>query len=410
MDYNSKMNTDLLNNKSREGCRALLTYSSYYDATTASKRVLDASKSLFSEIKILYWARIGNTQESDDAIYEGIEKVAYTKVAPSRSFRVLLQFIKFQFWVFKNIRSYKPDFIHAFYLYTIIPCLLYKYIFNRKCVVLYDPRDYVAVCYNVPKIVSWLIMWIDSICIKLADYVIFPDKQYFTYYGKLKLKESKYLIIPNSLEDSYEKVVTEDVYSKYNISKEKLIIPLLGYFSETRGKTLFYEIIKLKPEGFHFIIAGYFRDKEDIDFFRCQSNVTYLGTVSYWDALAIMKDSAIVPLLYDPVLLNNKHAYPTKFYDSLMVGVPVLVSYGQVDVYEDIMKYNLGLGIKYNDLEGFQEVLELLKTRPYHEERFRLRKLYLEKYDFDIFRDKLRQTYIKLIGPAKSMDKRNSIN
>jgi glycosyltransferase involved in cell wall biosynthesis len=377
--------------------KALFIYPDYYQSTTATRRVLISSRKFFSKMTFAYWARQGYVIDPKDNIFDGIEMSVFLKSAPPRSFQVLLLFVKFQFWVLKNIFKTKPDFISAFTFYTIIPSLFYKYFFNWKCRVVYDPRDYVSVCYRINKIIEWCLNVMDNICIKLSDLTIFPDNQYFGYYGRFRLKADRYFILPNSTEDSWSLVRPQDTHEKYNIPKDQSIIPFIGYFSETRGRDLIYEIIRQKPEGFHFVIAGDFRSQDDIDFFNNQDNVSFLGRITYLEALAIMRDSLVVPLLYDPVSLNNKYAFPTKYYDSLMVGTPVIVSYGQVDVYDAIKKYDIGYAIEYNDVEAFGKLLFNLKENQHTIDRKRIRELFLSDYDYNLFRDRLSAVYKNLL-------------
>jgi hypothetical protein len=377
--------------------RVLFLYPDDYDATTATRRVLEAGRGLFPELKFLYWARNGVPKETKDPFYDRIEKEVFLKVAPPRSIQVVWITLLYQWWLLKKIRAYKPDFISAFYFYTAMPALAYKYLFNRSCKVVYDPRDYFAVCYIIHPAITWILRLIDNIFIRLADRVVFPDRQFFTYYGMFRMQADKYFILPNSTEDCYAKISTDDIYESYSIPKGSIIIPLIGYFSETRGKDLFFKIIDQQPEGVHFIVAGVIRDKDDETFFKSHSNVTFLDKIPYTQALWIMRRSTFVPLLYDPASLNNKYAIPTKFYDSLMVGTPVMVSFEQTDLYELVHKHHLGYGIAYNDVNQFIEKLMIFRECKHNFNADVLREHFLKTYDFSLFKQGLYDFYKCLI-------------
>ena len=98
--------------------RVLFLYPDDFDATTATRRVLESSRSLFPNLKFLYWARTGVPKETRDEFYEGIEKEVFLKKAPPRSLKVLWITILFQFWLLKRIIRYKPELISAFYFYS----------------------------------------------------------------------------------------------------------------------------------------------------------------------------------------------------------------------------------------------------------------------------------------------------
>lgn len=363
---------------------SLFLFADYYDVTTASARVLKAGGSIFKNAQFLYWARTGVERDDNNPVFVNNSKEAFIKVGKPRSAYVLILFLNFQLWLLKQIFRKKPNLIYAFTFYTIFPALLYKYFFAWKTKVIYDPRDYVAVSYRVNKIIRFLLQLFDNFAIMLSNKVVFPDDQYFSYYGFFKLSKEKYCIVPNSMTDLKESIELKSAHEKYNIPKSKRIIPIIGYFSETRGRDMFFELIEMHLDQYHFIVAGDIRDEDDLMFFSEHKNVTLLKKVPYLEALQILRDSYVSPLIYDPETINNKYAYPTKYYDSLMVGTPVVISYGQVPVYNEVEKYDIGKGINYNST---QDLLHVLEQYDYFEkavDRTTMRQLFLEKYDFKI--------------------------
>ncbi|HCA07578.1 glycosyltransferase [Chryseobacterium sp.] len=376
--------------------KGLFLFADYYDATTSSRRVLKSAKTVFDEIEFMYWARLGKERVSNDEIFDNVKFKAFKKTSAPRSFGVLILFISFQYWIFKNLIKRKPNFIVAFTFFTIAPALVYKYLLNRKCKVIYDPRDYVSVSFRINRLVAFTLKLIDNIYIKLSNFVIFPDRQYFKHYGLMSLDEEKCLILPNSAEDMFETIKNIDIFTKYNIPKNKKIIPILGYFSETRGEEIIFELIKEKHEDLFFVFAGDIRDKRYLDFFdQNTDNVKYLNKIPYLDALKIMEEAILVPQLYDPQLLNNVYAFPTKYYDCLMVGTPIVVSDGQIDVAEEIDKNNFGWVIDYSDTKRLREIIFAYIKSPESINRGDLRKYFLENYDYKLFMPKLRDVYKK---------------
>jgi hypothetical protein len=367
----------------------LFLFADYYDVTTASARVLKAGGSKFRNAQFLYWARTGVERDDNNPVFVNNSKEAFIKVGKPRSAHVLLLFLNFQFWLLKKIFQKKSNLIYAFTFYTVFPALLYKYLFAWKTKVIYDPRDYIAVSYRVNKIIRFSLQFFDNLAILLSNKVVFPDDQYFSYYGFFGLSKQKYCIVPNSMTDLKESIEVQSVHEKYNIPKSKRIIPIIGYFSETRGRDMFFELIEMQLDQFHFIVAGDIRDEEDIRFFNQNKNVTLLKKVPYLEALQILRDSYVSPLIYDPETINNKYAYPTKYYDSLMVGTPVIISYGQVPVYNEVEKYDIGKGINYNSTQDLLHVLEQYDYFEKEVDRRTMRQLFLEKYDFKIHQGRM---------------------
>jgi hypothetical protein len=377
--------------------KAILVFPEYYDATTTSRRVLQAANSIFDEINILYWAKQGVRNKISDEIFNSIIAKPFLEKTPKKNIFGIIIFIKFQLWIIKEIIKIKPSFISGFTFYTIFPIIVYKFFFNWKCKIVYDPRDYISVCYKGNVLLLFFIRLIDNFFIKLVDLVIFPDYQYFIHYGLFKLNKKKYFILPNSTEDSYNHIKNIDIYKKFNIDNRKLIIPILGYFNIDRGKELLFEIINEGNIDFQFVVAGDISNIEDINFFKSKSNVTFLGKIPYFDALAIMYNSIIVPQLYDPSLINNKYAYPTKYYDCLMVGTPIIFSSGQIALLNVLKDHNIGVSIEYNDIEGFREVLINLQAGNYNFKKDEIREIFIEKYNYKYFRENLKEKYLSLM-------------
>ena len=382
--------------------KTVFLYPDYYDNTTATRRVLETAKDLFPDLSFFYWERAGVQSSFSDPLYDGIKKTTFKRQAPPRSFKVLLVTLQFQWWLLCKVRAERPQIICAFYIYTILPALVYKYLFNRKCKVLYDPRDYFAVVFKFPSALRYLLRLIDNLFIKLSDRVLFPDRQYFTHYGIFELKKEKFFVLPNSTADKLSGIKKESLHEQLNIPGETKIVPIIGYFSEDRGRKMFYEAIRQQIKGIHFVVAGAFRDENDIAFFKSSPNVTYLGKIPYLDALWIMQQSAIVPIMCSPESLNYKYAIPTKFYDSTMVGTEVLVSDGQVDVSRIIQNDELGYCIPYNDAEAFLKVLTQLPVQKDPERVARIRDYFLQNYDFSIFQSGLRSFYMQLNEEVQS--------
>lgn len=376
--------------------KTVFLYPDYFDNTTATRRVLETARDLFPDLSFFYWQRAGVQSTFSDPLYDGINKTTFRLQAPPRSFKVLLVTLQFQWWLFSRIKEEKPQIICAFYIYTILPALVYKYLFNRKCKVIYDPRDYFAAVFRVPSAVRYLLRFIDNLFIKLSDRVLFPDQQYFTHYGIFEIKKEKYFILPNSTSDKLDTIKKCSLHEHLNIPKQTKIIPIIGYFSEDRGRKMFFEAIRRQPAGIHFVVAGAFRDENDIAFFKSNQNVSFLGKIPYLEALWIMQESAIVPILCSPDSLNYKYAIPTKFFDSTMVGTEVLVSDGQIDVSRIIQTVELGFCIPYNDVEAFLGVLTSLPVQKDPKRIARIRQYFLENYDFTLFQSALRTFYSQL--------------
>ncbi|MBX2953627.1 MAG: glycosyltransferase, partial [Leadbetterella sp.] len=212
-----------------------------------------------------------------------------------------------------------------------------------------------------------------------------------------KLSSKKYFILPNSTSDRYNEVKNIDIYKKFHIPEDKLIIPVLGYFSENRGEKILFDCIKRNVKNILFVFAGDIRDQRYLDFFEKHKNILFLGRVPYLDALAIMKNAVLVPQLYDPKLKNNAYAFPTKYYDCLMVGTPIVVSKGQIDVATEIKENHFGWIIDYEDSESLMQIIQDYSKSSEGVDKKKFREHFLKKYDYSIFEIGLRGSYDSLL-------------
>lgn len=377
--------------------KGVFLFADFYDSTSTSLRILKASKDLFSSIKFVYWARTGIPRKiPKDGIYKDINFDCFVETAPPQSKKIYALTFKYQFWLLQKLRKENNNFVVALTFYTILPALIYKYLFNRKCKVIYDPRDYVADSFSFNKIGAFVLRLADNLFIKLSDFVVFPDEQYFIYYGMFPLKREKCLVLPNSTEDQIGETEKIDIYEKYNLPKEKHLIPILGYFAEGRGEKVLFELIRKNRDDLHFVVAGDIRDEEFLRIFKESKNVSFLGKVPYLDALTILKSSLLSPQLYEPKLKNNAYAFATKYFDCLMVGTPIVVSRGQILQGDEIEKYHFGWVIDYDDTTALEEITDS-EIQGSQIDKGRMREYFLKNYDFNLFKPKLRAAYERFI-------------
>lgn len=374
--------------------KAVFLYADYYDATSHIIRLLTSANPVFETIDIVYWARLGRPREKPkDDLYNNTSFICFVSPAPTSKAKVFLKLIKYQWFLLKYLIKTKPSFVTAITFYTILPAIVYKYFYKINSTVFYDPRDYVANTFKFGKFITFILKLIDNVYIKLSDFVLFPDNQYFIHYGLFSLKPDKYLIIPNSTEDSFCEIDKINIFKKYCIPNDKYIIPILGFFNADRGEKILFELIKLKDERLIFIFAGDIRDENYLQFFDDNENVIFLGKIPYKDALAIMNSSLVVPQLYDPALKNNVYAYATKYYDCLMIGTPVVTTDGQINMASEILKNNFGWVINYYDTKALMDVIDNYIKNPNIIDKEKLRTYFKNNYDYSRYKIKLTEIY-----------------
>ncbi len=125
-------------------------------------------------------------------------------------------------------------------------------------------------------------------------------------------------------------------------------------------------------------LEGYIKEMADI----C-GNIFFYGRIPYARTLALEQSCHIMLALYDPAVPNHLYAAPNKFYESLMLGKPVMMvkNTGMSRIVED---FDLGELIGYSK-EEFAEGIDRLLSRRAEWESIseRMKKLYRDCYSWE---------------------------
>ena len=128
---------------------------------------------------------------------------------------------------------------------------------------------------------------------------------------------------------------------------------------------------------------------------RCD-NIYYYGCLTYDQTLSLENECDIMLAVYDPAIENHRYAAPNKFYESLMLGKPVIMvcGTGMSEIVEDNA---IGERIEYSK-EGFIDGVNRLIERKdeWHSIGNRMKALYRDQYCWDEMERRLIQIYAKL--------------
>ena len=99
--------------------------------------------------------------------------------------------------------------------------------------------------------------------------------------------------------------------------------------SPHRGLLELAEAIK-DLDGFEFVLAGRVLDPEIANKLKRFSFVKFLGQLSLAESIELQKTAHVIPLLYDLQLPINRVAAPNKFYEAMMLGIPVITNLSNI--------------------------------------------------------------------------------
>ena len=128
---------------------------------------------------------------------------------------------------------------------------------------------------------------------------------------------------------------------------------------------------------------------------RCD-NIYYYGCLTYEQTLSLENECDIMLAIYDPAIENHRFAAPNKFYESLMLGKPVIMARG-TGMSEVVEDNAIGELIAYSK-EGFMDGVNRLIARKDQWDSIgsKMKALYRDRYCWDEMERRLIQIYAQV--------------
>ncbi|HCO94405.1 MAG TPA: hypothetical protein DIU00_10720 [Phycisphaerales bacterium] len=373
--------------------RIVFVRSNDYDITPAIPRALEASEGIFKEVHILCWNR-HNKQLPSESNVDGIRiKRFIIKTPKPRSFQIFLCTLIYQSWVFWNLIRIRCDIVQVCGFISGVPAGLACLLTRKKFV--YDMRDPFALCYKFFKPIRKLAYAMDWCVMGLTTAFVLPTDLYVRYLGKWGRSKREVCVIPNTCHDLLKELPS---VSDIVPSKQEGIVRLayLGYLTHNRGSQWLLDFCLQCKGSIELLVAGGCRSEELKAKFKSTANVQFFGQLPHVKALALMREVDVITILYDPSLPVNRVGHPTKFYEAMMVGTPVLISRG-VSVAEMVEKNELGFVVEHGSIGGLRKaVRDIRDCKKMADMRIRCRQYYLDNLKLSKELVRYRDFYLRL--------------
>ena len=296
----------------------------------------------------------------------------------------LCRFLKrLRSWLVKNKASY--DIIHAFDFDTGFVASKYAKKFRKKFV--YHILDYYADAHGLRKtVLEKPILKLENSVIHSADATVICTEQ---------RKEQIAGSAPKRLAVIHNTPSVAQIRQCDNKTKptERTKIAYVGILGPSR---LLEEIadavsensnMELHVGGFGGLHA-FFTEKA-----LAFDNIYYYGKLAYDQTLSLENECDIMLAIYDPAIENHRFAAPNKFYESLMLGKPVIMVRG-TGMSEIVVENAIGELIEYSK-EGFIDGVNKLTERKaeWHSIGCRMREIYQNRYCWDEMEKRLLGVY-----------------
>ena len=304
------------------------------------------------------------------------------KSAYGVSLKSLIGMLKFQFFIKRTLKKYKSkiDIIHACDFDTgYIACNFAKK--NKKKIV-YDIYDYYVDSRPTNKVLSKIIQTKEDDVINHADITIICGE-----WRKKQIRTSNpknVLVIHNS----------PNIYFDSKGVKNKKIV--LGYVGVLQSDRLIMEIANevINHKEFELKIGGFGPYEEQLkNMTKKYSNIKFYGSMKYEEVLKLESKCDFLFATYNPDIPNHKYSAPNKIYEAMALGKPIAVCKG-TGIDDIISKNNLGVVCKYDASDVLKSIKDYQSLNTYNSKE--AKRLFREKYSWDIMEKKLIEAYKKI--------------
>lgn len=341
------------------------------------------------DVHILAWDRDCDYDFDDGHILVMDRAMPITRIGCKATygegFKNIIPYLKFQMRMRKYLKKRKFDIIHACDFDTALFSIGVAQKHRSKFV--FDIFDFLA---GEPR--NWFQYLIKKLQFKIINKadgtIICTEERRRQINGS---KPRKLIVVHNT--PIQEQVSTNSIIANKNRNVRVGYVGILQDYRLLKEITEFF--IKNKEIEWH--VGGFGKYEK---FFREISekneNIIFYGELSYEETLSLEKDCDVLLAIYDPSIENHRFAAPNKFYESLMLGKPVIMvrDTGMSDVIE---RNNIGVLIDYSE-EGFGKGLfELIdKKSDWGRMKSDMQRLYMEEYEWTIMSDRLLELYASL--------------
>ena len=341
------------------------------------------------DVHILGWDRDTDTPECCDFVDVASISIPITRLGHKATYgegmKNLRAYLDFQFHMRRWLKQNNFDIVHACDFHT---AFFSKGIAKRKSSkFIFDIFDFL---YGEPKsLMQKVVKKVQLMIIDRSDATIICSEERRTQIAGSMPK--KLAIIHNTPSTAQIKHCSNKTSQT---GRTKLVY--VGILPENR---LLKEIAEAVSENKNLELhIGGFGVLEDFfkDMANRFDNICFHGRLSYDQTLSLENECDIMLAAYDPSVENYRYAAPNKFYESLMLGKPVIMARG-TGMSEIVENNAIGELIEFSKegfIDGVSRLLERKAEWPILEKR--MQEIYQNQYCWDEMEKRLIQLYTEI--------------
>lgn len=248
-------------------------------------------------------------------------------------------------WLKKHHSEY--DIIHSFDFDTGLLASMAAKKYNKKHI--YHILDFYVDSHGLSGRLGRIIRSVETNVINSADCtIICTEKRKEQIKGS---KPKKLIVVHNTPKQN----ICVDTEFEIGSKSDRCKIVYVGILAGSRFLKQMISFVK-KDERFELHIGGFGKmENEIVSASQECDRVIYYGKLPYEKTLALESACDIMTAIYDPSVPNHRYAAPNKFYESLMLGKPVIMA--ENTGFDDIVMQNhIGKIFDFSE-EDFERVM-----------------------------------------------------
>lgn len=329
------------------------------------------------KVSVVAWDRLQNHNSNDNG-----NSIPHRFIMRGGGLRNKFLAFWYPLWMLRLslfLLTKRVDLIWAKNFATAFPAALASlYTGNRF---IYCIHDNLCLTYRFPVITDTLLRWLDKWTIRQASAVIIPNAHLVEEHAEPY--RHKFRVFPNS--PSLKKMPGDDGKN----DKPPFCVYVNGSLWNTRGIEVLFKAAEQVP-GCSILIAGELPGKGIEEAINSSSQVNFKGWLDHEDALRLYGQAKAVFAFYDPAIPINVCTSPSKFYEAMLMGKPVIIN-SEAHISEQVREWKTGYTCGYHDINGLADILREIAKNPGEAERkgARARQLFEKRFAWEYFEPKL---------------------
>ena len=291
-------------------------------------RVKNRADALYGRYRLMfiYWDRTDGKLRIERSRFERLHVIKGG--CSGMRFGTLLGYISFISTVIKNLRADKPDIIHSFRIESLAAACVYKAFFDKSVKIAYEVADLPSCVFprriNAAKrLMSFFAHKLEKRLLRKTALMILTSPAYYDFYygkftGPVPVVIQEYIVRPEILRD----------YKRDSIFPEAVTMAFYGNMRYLNMIEAASEAVR-RVENARLQLAGFTQCRSELENILVKYPGTeYYGLFDSEELGAMYGNVDIIYSVYDTDDINARVLMSNKFYEAVMLGLPVVVAEG----------------------------------------------------------------------------------